>query len=413
MRDRQPTQPGRVKITPENGDSYFAVVEMADEPTEFGTPPTKENLLSDDAEISLFGSPADRTVSEAFLGISAKLKLIMSDMASITLTVTDQAGNPVKNVLVNGIYSDSGAAVYTNDSGVASGYIAEGSQTISIKNYADLEDISKTLTVVKGSTITEAITATRRNFLKLTESKIVKFSGNASTVDVTSVGGGGASGACASDLDHREVASGGSGAGGYCVVQDNIAIEPNKSYQAIIGSGASVGALKGGKTSFLGVEADGGNSGTDATRTTSGSSSYANIGIGGIGNGNGVNGIKGENKTPDIVGTQGNPGTVDGFSSFTETVKYGGSGGGGAFEADSHSSFPPNGGSGGGFGGDGGQPGSAGQPGQDGFGGGAGAPGIRAWYDDDGHNVRIGSPAKGGSGCVAIRIHFDFGDLAT
>ena len=412
MQDRVSLYPGRVKLVPVAGQENTYDMVRADSPTQEGMPLNKANLLSDDAEIALFGVANDRTVSEAFTGIGSKLKLIMSDMASITLTVTDQAGNPVKNVLVNGIYSDSGAAVYTNDSGVASGYIAEGSQTISIKNYADLEDISKTLTVVKGSTITEAITATRRNFLKLTESKSVKFSGNVSTADVTSVGGGGASGACASDMDQREVASGGSGAGGYCVVQDNIAIEPNKSYQAIIGSGASVGALKGGKTSFLGVEADGGNSGTDATRTTSGPSSYANIGIGGIGNGNGVNGIKGENKTTDIVGTQGNPGTVDGFSSFTETVKYGGSGGGGAFEASSHSSFPPSAGPGGGFGGDGGQPGSGGQPGRDGFGGGAGAPGIRAWFDDNGHSVRMGAPAKGGSGCVAIRIHFDFGDLA-
>lgn len=367
---------------------------------------TSIQAIVSDEVISGLALSSGANADDALQVISNKLKLISQSVATITVTVTDDSGNAVKSALINGIFTESGESVYTNDSGVASGYIAEGSKTISIKNYADLEDISKTLTVVKGSTIMEEITATRRNFLKLTESKSVKFSGNVSTADVTSVGGGGASGACASNLDHREVASGGSGAGGYCVVQDNIAIEPNKSYQAIIGSGASVGALKGGKTSFLGVEADGGNSGTDATRTTSGPFSYANIGIGGIGNGNGVNGIKGDSDIEEIVGTQGNPGTVDGFSSFTETVKYGGSGGGGAFDTDKV--FPPSAGPGGGFGGDGGRPGSDGQPGQDGFGGGAGAPGIQAWFDDDGHQVRMGKPAKGGSGCVTMRIHFDF-----
>lgn len=400
MRDRQPTQPGRVKITPENGDSYFAVVEMADEPTEFGTPPTKENLLSDDAEISLFGSPADRTVSEAFLGISAKLKLIMSDMASITLTVTDQAGNPVKNVLVNGIYSDSGAAVYTNDSGVASGYIAEGSQTISIKNYADLEDISKTLTVVKGSTITEAITATRRNFLKLTESKSVKFSGNVSTVDSNPVGGGGAAGSAHLSDTNNAVASGGAGAGGNSVIENGISVEANTLYQAIVGSGGATPGASGGNSSFLGVTASGGNGGGNAAAYTAGAA--------GTGNGNGAQGVRYADRAENASYTEGKNGSVgtqDSFLSFTETGKLGGGGGSGTIRGLSSMN-----GKGAGYGGNGGLAGGNGENGQDGYGGGGGSAGLQFnSYDDD---WWCGTPGKGGSGCVAIRIHFDFGDLA-
>lgn len=50
MEDRIPTpgQEGRVLITPENGDpSFYAKVEMADNPTNPGTPLNKENLLQD------------------------------------------------------------------------------------------------------------------------------------------------------------------------------------------------------------------------------------------------------------------------------------------------------------------------------------------------------------------------------
>ena len=48
MDDRIPTKPGRMKITPEDGSpTYYATVEMADEPTQVGTALNKENLLSD------------------------------------------------------------------------------------------------------------------------------------------------------------------------------------------------------------------------------------------------------------------------------------------------------------------------------------------------------------------------------
>ena len=38
FKDRVPQKPGRVKITPENGTAYFAIMERADEPIEPGTP---------------------------------------------------------------------------------------------------------------------------------------------------------------------------------------------------------------------------------------------------------------------------------------------------------------------------------------------------------------------------------------
>lgn len=68
MKDRQPTRPGRVRITPENGEAYYAVMEMADEPTEVGTPPIKANLLKD-STAALLGGGADMVPDEAFIAL--------------------------------------------------------------------------------------------------------------------------------------------------------------------------------------------------------------------------------------------------------------------------------------------------------------------------------------------------------
>ena len=38
FKDRVPQKPGRVKITPEDGTAFYAVMERADEPIEVGTP---------------------------------------------------------------------------------------------------------------------------------------------------------------------------------------------------------------------------------------------------------------------------------------------------------------------------------------------------------------------------------------
>ena len=47
MKDRESTYPGRVTLTPVTGETNKYDLTMADEPTENGDAPTKENLLSD------------------------------------------------------------------------------------------------------------------------------------------------------------------------------------------------------------------------------------------------------------------------------------------------------------------------------------------------------------------------------
>lgn len=394
MEDRIPTagQEGRMLITPEDGSPpYYAVVTMADNPTNPGTPLNKQTLLQDSTEISLFGSAANRTVDEAFAGIGSVLKLVMSNVATITLTVTDQAGNPVKDVLVSGIVSEEGQAVYTNTSGVASGYVAEGSAVLSISGYADIEDYSETFSVVKGSSYIKTWTVTRKNFVSVTSSQSVKFSGNVSNIDYTLVGGGQAGGNGWDNGGGSQPSSAGCGGyGGEVIVQEGVSVTANTSYAAVIGSGGRgvqsyaqpwIGN-PGGSSSFMGQTAAGG-SGQNTRRTTAGS------------------------------GPAGNVGTA-GYTSYTETTRFGGDGGGGGYTQDDYDDDIPGPGGAGGAdtgadGGTGSMYGGNGASASPNTGGGGGGGAYYIYRGDDYH---AGNGGGGGSGIVTFRIHFDFGELA-
>lgn len=68
MKDRVPTYPGRVKLTPVVGQTNIYDLEMADQPTENGTALNKANLLTDATAAAIaaaFGSTPD-TPNEAF-----------------------------------------------------------------------------------------------------------------------------------------------------------------------------------------------------------------------------------------------------------------------------------------------------------------------------------------------------------
>lgn len=418
MRDRIPSEgkAGRVLLTPENGEApFYAIMEMADDPIDVGTPPTKAYLLTDEAEAALFGSPADRSVNDAFMGISAQLKLIMSDMASITVTVKDHAGNAVKNVLVGSVYSENGNAVYTNDSGVATGYIGEGNQTISVKGYADLADVSKAITVVKGSTVTETLTPTRKNFLKVTASKSIKFSGNVRTIDASVVGGG--SGGEMAVAAGNDVISGAGGSGGYVVTTDRIEVTANTAYPIVIGAGGKGGgktstasaSTGGGASSAFGITANGAAAGS--VGVIGGTDASTTLSTAGAGNGAGGRGVNGRRQA-DTAGNAGENGKVAAYSSFTETTTYGAGGGSGG---TGRAGGGTGGTEGGGAGGAGGLSGSSsiriGADATANTGSGGGGGGGYVQFSDD-WNEYEGPGGNGAAGVVTMRIHFDFGDLA-
>lgn len=69
MKDRAPTYPGRVKLTPVEGQENKYTLEWADEPVQEGTPLNKATLLADTVAAMLGMTQDDPTVSDAFLYI--------------------------------------------------------------------------------------------------------------------------------------------------------------------------------------------------------------------------------------------------------------------------------------------------------------------------------------------------------
>ena len=69
MFDRVPKNPGRVLVTPENGDpAFYATLARADNPTQEGTPINKGTLLAD-ATAALFGLNASAVPDDVFAAI--------------------------------------------------------------------------------------------------------------------------------------------------------------------------------------------------------------------------------------------------------------------------------------------------------------------------------------------------------
>lgn len=385
MRDRTPTKALengalRYGVYAEDGTfQRYEYLALEDDPADPGTELSKLNLLQDSTEVSLFGRAADRTVDEAFSGIAGQLKLIMSDMATIALTILTTNGKPIPDVLVQGILSENGQAVYTNASGVATGYIGEGQQVVKVSDYADVEDYSETITVIKGTNITKTWKLTTNNFLSVQSSRSVKFTGNVSTIDysVTSGGGGGSGG--------YGFPGGGGGAGGGTITKTGIAVEPNKQYAAVIGAGGASGygdaaGKSGGKSSFLGDSPNGGAPGTPAANGTTGGSG----GSGGAGTQGGGSGGNGGSNYAN--GSNGSNATSTAFTSFTETKTLGGGGAGGEGKNYSGASAT-----------DGIVGGAANT-------GGGGSGGYGAGKDRDG-DYNDSSGSYGYSGFIGIRMH--------
>lgn len=423
MRDRTPTRALengalRYGVYAEDGSLLrYEYLALEDEPTDPGTDLSKATLLQDSTEVSLFGSAADRTVDDAFAGIAGQLKLIKSDMAAITLTVQDTNGKPISEVLVQGILSESGQAVYTNANGVASGYIGEGQQVVKVSGYADVSDHSETLTVVKGTTITKTWKLTTLDFLKITASKSIKFSGNVQSVDCSRLGGGGGGGGGLAVANDESDTGAGGGAGD--VVEDaGIAVTANTLYPIVVGAGGKAGKNRsyvsyggsdkppaddgsdGGNTTAFGKTAEGGKGGKGGQYTgliTGGASS----------NGKGADGVR-YGEFASSKGKNGEDGKKTVFASMTTTEKSGGGGASGGGGRNYNGGRATGGSPGGGKGGYSDNNNIYhGEAGVDGKGGGGGGGGAACWYSnsDDEFGSGAGDGGRGGSGCVAVRMH--------
>lgn len=72
MKDRIPTYPGRVRLTPVSGQTNVYDLERVDEPTEAGTPLNKANLLTDVTATAIGLTAANATVNNALAATWAK-----------------------------------------------------------------------------------------------------------------------------------------------------------------------------------------------------------------------------------------------------------------------------------------------------------------------------------------------------
>lgn len=396
-------------------------------------PEQVQDLLNNDTKL-LIGLTEESTPDDAFREIYFISAL--GDKCSFTLTVkTNENQVPLKNIPVNcDSFIDINnnpieGPLYTNQYGQINTFFKSGNVTLSINGFADLEDWSQSFNVVNGQQYQETANLITINFQKYTSSTSIMLSSNVSQLDVTCVGGGGGGGG------GGEYIMGGGGGGGYCAVQENISFNENYSYNIIVGaggtsggrsdgsatsskptSGISIDGGNGGTTSFINVSALGGNGGGVGWMNYS----YINNGgIGGIGNGNGGNGGKIEIGSYSYTSpTNGTNGSVQGYSSFTETILYGGGGGGGASCMADY--VTRQGSPGGTYGGSGGSAKSAGnkgdtnyyanngEDGQNGFGGGGGSGSVATWTNNNqSRQTAFSYSGSGGSGCVAIRMHLN------
>ena len=344
-----------------------------------GTPLNKDTLLKD-ATAGLYGLGEDAVPDDVFNDIYSRLIMIAQDKARLIVTVKDASGAPIPNTLISGLQDESGSSgVLTNENGVAIGYADEGTANISVSGFADLVDKTVNQAVQKGITYNIDLSGIEtRNFLKITSSGNYKFSGRITRVDVTVVGGGGGGSGCSPSV------GGSGGGGGDCVVQNDVSFLPNTSYQAVIGSGGAAGQEgirtedseryggNGGSSSFLNISANGGSGGQNA---------------GGAGNGRGGS-VSAYGSNPD-----GADGSTYGFSSFTETVRYGGGGGAGRNMSNRSGSGGSD------YGADGGQ--SGGQRGNNASANTGGGGGGGGYGGSD--ETSIGG--AGGSGVIALRMH--------
>ena len=350
-------------------------------------PSQVENLLNDDTK-TLMGLDSSATPDDAFKELY--FLNVLADKCAFQLTVTSPAGTPLEGIqIASTSFIDANGnpvagPLVTDANGRINTYFKSGKVTLSISGYADIENKSQSYDVLNGEQYEYSWTVNLVNFRKYTSSRNVKFSPNVNNIDVTCVGGGG--GGAMTDTAHdRDYETGGGGAGGYCIVQTSVSFNENNNYNMIIGSGGVAGTTSGtgqeygktgGTTSFLEISAQGGEGGQSPGDNAS------------IGNGNG--GYYRWNGSYNFSAINATAGTVAGYSSFTETVVYGGGGSGMYYNGSEEGYLDTKATLSAGYGGD------AGKNGSSGYGGGGGS----RWANSGGVNA-----GSGGSGCVAIRMH--------
>ena len=321
---------------------------------------------------------------------------VLVSQKAITVTVKDEAGNPIEGAIINGLERNPS----TNSNGIAAGRLSSYNLNV-ISPYIDLQN----KTVVVSTTTARNINIVLEKYsdnkiLRFEQSKSVKFSSNIKNIDVCCVGGGGGGANYAQDYGNT-VYQGSGGGGGGIVNAFGMTIATDENYPLYVGSGgATRGAgqsdssgYDGGSSNFLGISANGGGGGVakwyfdgsqNRLSVSAGKAGYAGCGDGGYADGSGQkSNVGGSNTT---------------VSEFNDNKKFY-SGGGGSGSGARKAGGTPNGAAG------------AYQKGTTainattaGVGGGGGG-GMTSMLPSGSYVT--GYASAGGPGLVAIRLHYN------
>lgn len=235
MDDRIPTpgQAGRVLITPENGSpAYHAVISMADNPVQAGTPLNKSTLLKD-ATCALLGLPNTATPDDAF----NRLALPEGQYAA-KVTVLSPGGRPMPGLTVQGLTTAAGTAAVTDSSGSVIGFTTTASPTLTVANtYEDINgQISTSVSLSSGVLNYVTLTFTRVATPSKTynSSQIVILSPDVDTFSCSAIGGG--ENGSAGSTGSRSCTGGNGGNAGAVANQANIPRPSDGQVNIIVGS---------------------------------------------------------------------------------------------------------------------------------------------------------------------------------
>lgn len=354
---------------------------------------------------SLLGLPSNAVPDDAFLCL-----IVGSGFYGYRIKVRLSNGDPAEaGIKINGLAALNGEQLYTDSNGEAFGKSTSQSIDVSVESpYIDqsapaVKTIQSTGVITNAEIQLVAIT----DIIQISESKQVKYSAVAKTVDICAVGGGGG-GSGATDKNYQKSYGGGGGGGGNIVnvLAKSLTSYAKRSINIIVGSGGAGGGYS--KTRPSGNECNGSSGGTTsvflgeqteiATATGGGGGqiglSYDAPGLGGtsMNGGSGGNGGYSDNSR----GSDGNSSNVHIFNDYSLGLAGGGGGAGSGYVGSSQTRAAaglPNGGLGGAYVPDGtnGKP-ENGKP----FGGGGGAE-YRGYWD---------KTTSGANGGAYLRFHF-------